>query len=184
MHNFKQALLDRLPLQFRVLFHQFLLRVIDLEALSIQADVIEYLGQFAGVLIMLSMIFAVKLVGPTFLMPPAQVPVYLSGITWSLEQLTISTMMLVVGLITVITWDATFPDRRDVMVLSPLPIAPLTILCTKVLASFSVLGLAVLMLNLATGLIYPLLLGSLQGSLWGANSGFVAPTRPAHTCKR
>jgi hypothetical protein len=76
-------------------------------------------------------------------------------------------MMLVVGLITVITWDATFPDRRDVMVLSPLPIASLTILCAKVVASFSVLGLAVLMLNLATGLIYPLLLGSLQGSLWG-----------------
>jgi hypothetical protein len=156
-----------MPLQFRVLYHQFLLRVVDLEALSIQADVIEYLGQFAGVLIMLSMIFAVKLVGPTFLMPPAQVAVYLSGVAWSLEQLTISTMMLVVGLITVITWDATFPDRRDVMVLSPLPIAPLTILCAKITASFSVLGLAVLMLNLATGLIYPLLLGSLQGSLWG-----------------
>jgi hypothetical protein len=42
-----------------------------------------------------------------------------------------------------------------------------TILCAKVSASFSVLGIAVLMLNLATGPVYPLLLGPLHGSLWG-----------------
>ena len=82
--------------------------------------------------------------------------------------------MLVVGLITVITWDATFPDRRDVMVLSPLPIAPLTILCAKVSASLSVLGLAVLMLNLGTGLVYPSLLGTLHGWLWGVPRFFAA----------
>ena len=162
-----RELLARLPLQFRVLFHQFLLRVVDLEALSIQADVIGFLGQFAGVLIMLSIVFVARLVVPTLMMSPAEVPAFLRGVAWPLEQLTISTMMLVVGLITVITWDATFPDRRDVMVLSPLPIAPLTILCAKVSASLSVLGLAVLMLNLGTGLVYPSLLGTLHGSLWG-----------------
>jgi hypothetical protein len=32
------------------------LRVIDLEALSIQADVVRFLGQFAGVLIMISLL--------------------------------------------------------------------------------------------------------------------------------
>ena len=174
MHKSIHSLLDRLPLEFRVLYRQFLLRVVDLEALSIQADVIGFLGQIAGVLIMLSMIFVVKLVGPTLLMPPAQIPVFLSGAAWSLEQLTISTMMLVVGLITVVTWDATFPDRRDVLVLSPLPIAPRTILCAKVSASLSVLGLAFLMLNLATGLAYPLLLGSLHGLPWGVPRFFVA----------
>jgi len=155
MHKSIQELFERLPREFRVLYRQFLLRVVDLEALSIQADVIGFLGQFAGVLIMLSMIFVVRLVGPTMMMPPALVPAFLSGAAWSSEQLTISTMMLVVGIITVITWDATFPDRRDVMVLSPLPITPLTILSAKVSASLSVLGLAVLMLNLATGLVYP-----------------------------
>jgi hypothetical protein len=48
-----------LPLDFRILCRQFLLRVIDLEALSIQADVTGFLGQFAGVLIMLSLVHAV-----------------------------------------------------------------------------------------------------------------------------
>jgi len=169
-----RTLLDRLPLQFRVLYQQFLLRVIDLEAMSIQADVIGFLGQIAGVLIMFSMIFAVRLVGPTLLMTPVQVAAFIRGAAWSSEQLAISTMMLVVGLITVITWDATFPDRRDVLVLSPLPITPRTILCAKVSASLSVLGLAVLMLNLATGLVYPLLLGSLHGSPFGVLRFFVA----------
>jgi hypothetical protein len=54
------ALLDRLPLQFRVLCHQFLLRVVDLEALSIKADVTAFLGQFAGILIMFSLILSAR----------------------------------------------------------------------------------------------------------------------------
>jgi hypothetical protein len=48
------------------------------------------------------------------------------------------------GLLAVISWDAVFPDRRDVMVLSPLPMPPHTILCAKVTTSAAVLSLAVL----------------------------------------
>ncbi len=36
---------NRLPLQFRLLHRQFLLRVVDLEALSIEADIPRFLGQ-------------------------------------------------------------------------------------------------------------------------------------------
>lgn len=124
-------LLYRLPLQFRVLYRQFLLRVVDLEALSIKADITAFLGQFAGVLIMFSFILGAK----AFLFP---LPT---------EQEIISTTMLVVGLITVISWDATFPDRRDVLILAPLPVLPRIILAAKVAASSAVLGLAVLALN-------------------------------------
>ena len=38
---------EKLPLEFRVLYKQFLLRVVDLEALSVHADVPRFLGQFA-----------------------------------------------------------------------------------------------------------------------------------------
>jgi hypothetical protein len=79
----------------------------------------------------------------------------------------------VTGLIAVVSWDATFPDRRDVMVLSPLPIAPQTILLAKVSASVTVLGLAVLALNLPTSLVCSFLLGSLHGSSWGIVRYFV-----------
>lgn len=47
-----------LPEQLRLLYQQFFLRIFDLESLSTQADVVGYLGQFAGVFIMLSLIHA------------------------------------------------------------------------------------------------------------------------------
>ena len=164
MHELIQKLIARLPLDFRVLYRQFLLRVIDLESLSIEADVAGFLGQFAGVLIMLSMVHAtVAYLGYTFITEPADRLAF----CLHMEHYLIATTMLVIGLVTVIGWDATFPDRRDVMVLSPLPIAPHTILFAKVSASGAVLGLAILTLNVASGVILPLLMGAQPGPAWG-----------------
>jgi hypothetical protein len=147
---------ENFPLQFRVLYRQFLLRVVDLEALSIKADVIGFLGQFAGVIIMFSLIFSAAAFGDAL----------------HVERSLISTTMLAVGLVTVISWDATFPDRRDVMVLSPLPVAPLTILMTKVTASASVLGLTVLALNPVPGIVCALTLGTQRGMHGGVLRSF------------
>jgi hypothetical protein len=144
------------PLQFHVLYRQFLLRVVDLETLSIKADVIGFLGQFAGVLIMVSLIFAA----------------YAFIDAFHVERSLISATMLAVGLVTVISWDATFPDRRDVMVLSPLPVAPITILMAKVAASVSVLGLTVLALNVAPGIVCALALGTEHGMHGGVLRSF------------
>ena len=46
---------------------------------------------------------------------------------WSGEHFLIETTMLVVGLFAVLSWDSTFPDKRDVMVLAPLPIRSKTL---------------------------------------------------------
>lgn len=156
---------ELLPLQFRVLYRQFLLRVVDLEALSIEADIPRFLGQFAGVLIMFSLINAFR--AYIYIWNPEATPQALLGQAWSAEQSLISTMMLVVGLITVVSWDATFPDRRDVMVLSPLPVAPRTILFAKMAASGAILGLALLALNVASGLAWPAVLGLPRGGFSG-----------------
>lgn len=155
-------LLEHLPLKFRVLCRQFFLRVVDLEALSIQADLVGFLGQFAGVLIMFSLIHAVRAY------------VFVPGAPWYIEQYLIETMMLIVGLITVISWEATFPDRRDVMVLSPLPVTPHTILFAKVAASGALLGIAILTLNFASGVMCPLRLATQNGSGWGFFQSFAA----------
>lgn len=159
MRKLIAAILERfgahVPLRFRVLHRQFLLRVIDLEALSIEADIPRFLGQFCGVLIMLSFIHSFA------------VYVQIVEYPWRLEHYLISTMMLVAGLITVVSWDSTFPDRRDIMVLAPLPIPPRMILAAKVSASASLLGIALLALNTAPGLLAPLLLGQLHASAFG-----------------
>lgn len=130
--HLRQRAVDCLPLQYRVLCHQFMLRVIDLESLSIKADVTAFLGQFSGIFIMFSLILCAQAV--------------MKSPTETQESLFFLTT-LAVGLITVITWDNTFPDRRDVLVLAPLPVKPRTILAAKITASTAVLALAVLALN-------------------------------------
>ena len=136
-----EQLIARIPLPFRVLYRQFLLRVIDLEALSIEADVPRFLGQFAGILILIS---GMRGVGALFFPPPPEMAL-------SIEISALSNMLLVVGLISVVTWDATFPDRRDVLALGHLPVKPITILLAKVSASGALLGLAMIGLNWASG---------------------------------
>jgi hypothetical protein len=93
---------------------------------------------------------------------------------WHVEQNLIEIMMLVVGLITVVSWDATFPDRRDVMVLAPLPVAPHTILLAKVAASSALLALAVLALNVLSGIVAPFVIGTQHDSSWGFFQSFAA----------
>lgn len=161
-----------LPLQFRILYRQFLLRVVDLEALSIEADVPRFLGQFASLLILFSVArtLGLMMANPSLTSTPEA---YLS-FAWKNEQSLISMTMLVVGLVAVVSWDSTFPDRRDVMILSPLSVTPRTILIAKVAASASLLGLAVLTANVATGIAWPLELGAHHDSMWGFLQAFAA----------
>jgi len=162
MNDLIQKLTNRLPLDFRVLYGQFLLRVIDLETLSIQADVLGFLGQFAGVLFMLSMVHSVVTYVGFVAIHDANERL---AFFLHMEHYQIATMMLVVGLFTVLSWDATFPDRRDVMVLAPLPVASRTILAAKVSASLGILAVAVFTLNFASGFVVPFLLSAQAGAL-------------------
>jgi hypothetical protein len=163
-------LVARLPLQLRVLCRQFLLRVIDLEALSIHADVTGYLGQFAGIAIMLSAVHS--LVAWAYLSPMK--PDERLGYAWHFEQYLIATMMLATGLFAVVNWEAAFPDRRDIMILSPLPIRPRTILIAKLATSGAILGMMVLALNVFCGVAWPFAVGMTEGSWQGFFRAFGA----------
>jgi hypothetical protein len=165
-------MLDRsesVRLQLRALYRQFLVRVIDLEALSVQADVLKLLGQFAAVLAMISIIQGgVALVANVDRMPDgARV-----ATCWTAEHRLIATTMLAVGLFAVLSWDATFPDRRDVMVLAQLPIRARTLFLAKVAASGTVLGLCILALNVVSGITWPLVFA--RGGLAGIVRSFAA----------
>jgi hypothetical protein len=150
-------IVELLPLEFRVLYRQFLLRVVDLEALSVQADVSQLLGQFAGVLILISVLQTIGflwLVGNPDVNPVGFVAFVLQKVLSF-----ISGTMLIIGLVTVVSWDAIFPDRRDAMVLGPLPVRPGTILAAKLAASCALLGIAVAALNFGMGTVLPIVMG-------------------------
>jgi len=129
-------------LQFRVLYRKFLFRMVDLELLSAdaQGDSNKLLGQFAALLIVVSIVLSIPAMGAGAGHTPPEIRLF--GV-WGLEHFLIATTMLVVGLFAVLSWDSTFPDRRDVLVLAPLPVRAGTLFLAKVAAAGTALSLTV-----------------------------------------
>ena len=143
--------------QTQILYRQFLFRIVDLELLSAtaQGDADTLLGQFASLLVFISLIFGFT--GLTLLGSPLP-PVLRDAIAMTMEHALVATTMLAVGLFAVLSWDSTYPDRRDVLVLAPLPVRARTLFVAKIAASASALGLTVGVLNSLAGLAWPLVL--------------------------
>jgi hypothetical protein len=151
-------------LQFRILYREFLFRVVDLELLSshAQGDASKILGQFAALLILLGTLFALGVLG----IGDARTPrAELLIAAWGTEHFLIATTMLVVGLFAVLSWDSTFPDRRDVLILAPLPVRTRTVFLAKVSASATALSLTVLALNGLTSLAWTLATAPADGGI-------------------
>ena len=138
--------------QFRVLYRQFLFRMGDIELLSADArgDMSKLFGQFAALLIFISIGLCLG----------AGLAAGGLVLEWSGVNFMIATTMLVVGLFAILSWDSTFPDRRDVMVLAPLPIRSRTIFFDKVAAVATALSVTVVTLHIAAGFVWPLSLNN------------------------
>ena len=144
-------------LQFRVLFREFLFRIVDLEVLAQQGDMTKLLGQFAALLLVISLWVLL----PAVLIAGIPLPPELSLLfTWSAEYFLITTSMLVVGLFAVLSWESMFPDRRDVLVLAPLPIRSRTLFWAKAAAVAAALCLTMLLLNVFPGIAAPFALAT------------------------
>ena len=144
-------------LQFRVLYREFLFRMVDLELLSAHAlgDSHKLLGQFASLLIFFSLFLTVPALGFGGASQVGQV-----FLPFAFEHFLISTVMLIVGLFAALSWESMFPERRDVLVLAPLPLRPRMFFLAKAAAVSTALGLTILALNALPGFIWPLALGS------------------------
>src|SRR5579862_9039962 len=163
--------------QFRILYRQFLFRMVDLELLSADArgDMGKLFGQFAALLIFISigLTLLAGIAGGTGLPPLAQ----LIG-EWSAVHFTIATTMLVVGLFAILSWDSTFPDRRDVMVLAPLPIRARTIFFARIAAVATALSVTVASLHLLAGFAFPLSLNHRHEAVTAPPTAYDAAMAP------
>jgi hypothetical protein len=151
-------------LQLRILYRQFLFRVVDLELLSFQAqgDASKLLGQFAALLIFLGALFSMGILG----LGDGRTPrATLLVDAWGMEHVLIATTMLVVGVFAVLSWDSAFPDKRDVLILAPLPVRPGTLFLAKVGASATALCVTVVALNGLAGMAWPLALSPPNGGI-------------------
>src|ERR1700758_811538 len=153
----------RRRLQFRTLYRVFLLRVVDLELLSADGDPAKLIGQFATIFASISL----------FLTLPALLGLLGSGslpgpVAWTPEHFFIETAMTCAGLIAVLNWDSAFPDKRDLLVLFPLPVRKSTLFFAKVAALFAGPALAMVALNMFSGVVWPFLFRSGSGGFFGA----------------
>jgi len=141
--------------QFRVLYRVFLLRVVDLELLSTDGDPTKLLGQFASIFAAISFVLCTPLIlnGGKWDQPTC----------WMMERLFLALTMLTIGLFTVLSWDSIFPGKRDLLVLSPMPVKPRTIFRAKLTALGYAMALLVLTLNVFTGLLWPAVLAPASG---------------------
>jgi len=145
-----------------VLFREALFSIADLEILSARADIAQLLGQLAAMLAALSLMFcqgAIRIMRSDAAASETLVR------AWTDEHFLIATTMAVVGIFAVLSWDTALPNRRDILILVPLPVRVRTVFLAKLAATASVLGLAALAVNAFTGLMYPLAIGMAQGGL-------------------
>jgi hypothetical protein len=140
--------------QFLVLYRSFLMRVIDLELLSADADTARLLGQFAALFAGLSYMFTVWLIFAGG---------FSKAFLWVMEHFLIATTMVIVSLFSVLCWDSIFPDKRDVLVLAPLPIRAHTLFRAKLAALIAALSVSVVSLNAFSGLVWPFLFSATNG---------------------
>jgi hypothetical protein len=73
--------------------------------------------------------------------------------------------MVVMGLVMVFQWDALFPDRRDYLILTPLPLSSNSIFAGKTAALVIFLGIFLVVANFFCTLLGPLVTGG-EGTPW------------------
>jgi hypothetical protein len=157
--------------KFRVLYRQFLFRLMDVEMLasSAQGDSSSLLGQFGALLVFGSVLLSWVAVAAGGEIRRGG---SLTGMLGA-ERFLISLTMLAVGVFALLNWDATFPDRSDVLVLSPLPIRGRTLFAAKIAAAAASLALTVAALNCISAFAWPLSMAP-AGSTFSAKLRFVA----------
>ena len=167
--------------QFVILFRQFLFRAVEVDMLSTHAfgDAHKLLGRFAALLLFLSIGLAVPAIRIGSGGSDAPAPGTRLLVAWAAEYLLISTTMFIAGLIGVLNWDAAFPDRRYVMVLSPYPVRPATLFLAKAAAGAAAVGLAVALLNALSGLAWPIALGAMGTASIRTPALGILPAEPA-----
>ena len=154
--------------QFRVLFRDFLARMVDLELMSSRGDIERLLGQFAALMAGFSFTFVVGMI-PKFVVSPLP-RTELAMHAWGEEEFLVALTMAIAGLFAVLAWNNVFPDRRESLVLGVLPVRARTIFLAKTAAIATALGVSVVAINSFTGAAYPLLIL--------ADAGALGPLRP------
>ena len=149
--------------QFRVLYRNFIARIVDLELLSSRGDIGKLLAQLMAIVAAYNFTVALCFAPRFGVARIAQEK--LMFIAWNDVEFLIATTLAIAGLFSVLAWNAVLPDRRDCIVLGLLPLRTRTIFGAKVAALGAALGIAVAAGNVFTGICYPFIVARAPGML-------------------
>ena len=150
------------PSQFVELLRLFWQRFLDNDLIAPQAETRVALAPILALLAIPGVIFSLRSYSQySFLWTRIGYPVpqFLLDlpVSWSDKFLFLYLSMILMGFITVLEWDALFPDRRDYLILTPLPIRLRTLLAAKVTALFLFLLVFTVALNGCPSILFPLM---------------------------
>ncbi|HEY0163448.1 MAG TPA: hypothetical protein VGB69_12275 [Edaphobacter sp.] len=160
---------QHLLFQLRVLYRVFFMRVVDLELLAQDGDTSRLMGQFASVFVTIS--FFCSFPVPVLLVGRTPIPPHLS---YMFQHFLIETSMTIAGIIAVLSCDSAFPDRRDMLVLGPLPVRSSTLFFSKLAAVFAGPIFAMASFNLCTGFSWPMVFAVGAGGSYSLLRSFPA----------
>jgi hypothetical protein len=145
---------------FALLVQHFFGRFFDSEIVSQEGDMRTNMVQALGLVAVPGMFVAFSLLpmGLRFDQPLAHHGALLANCYFFVLY-----SMVVMGFVMVFEWDALFPDRKDYLILTPLPLPANSIFVGKVLALVGFLALFVVDTNFLGTLLFPLVTGG--GSL-------------------
>ncbi len=152
--------------QFRILYRDFLFRMVDLELLSARGEIQNLMGQLAALLAAFSFVLALFLV-PRYTASSLPRQRLLTA-AWGHEEFLIATSIATAGLVSVLAWHSILLDRRDRFVLGMLPVRTRTIFTAKIAAIGTALAVSVVAVNLFTGLSFPFMVIAHGASALGA----------------
>jgi hypothetical protein len=148
--------------QFIELLRLFWQRFLDNDLIAPQAETRLALAPILALLAIPGVILSLRSYGRySFLWTRIGFPVppypFDLAVSWSDKFFFLYLSMILMGFITVLEWDALFPDRRDYLILAPLPIQLSTLLTAKVAALFLFLMVFTLALNGCSAILFPLM---------------------------
>jgi hypothetical protein len=150
--------------QYTALVRHFFGRFFDNEFVAQNTDMHVTVTKILGMLAALSGLLPI-LRYITYLQLDAYPPAARLPALWCDRSLLISFTMLVMGGVTVLEWDALFPDRRDYVSLIPLPIRARTIFLAKIGALIVFVLSFTVAVNGVSTVLFPLI--SYRGPLMG-----------------
>jgi len=153
--------------QWKLLVRTFWERFFDNELVALQGEMQQTLAHIVALLTAAGAVISLLLVVKysLILVPHARLAQMVRMASWADKTFFLAFSMVAIGFLTVISWDALFPDRRDAMVLSPLPLKTRTVFLAKLAALAAFLLVFAGAINLLPALLFPLV-ASPQPTRW------------------